>query len=271
MPLYTPRWGAQRAWWRCVPHLFGAHGIPGACGAAGRRRVARRAAAGARLPPRAVRGDQREHGGRPRRTGESPRCTVEVIYPGIDTRGVHAGRRGARAAMPMFAYLGRLKKYKGVHLVIRAFAAMQHRNAVLEIAGAGDYRARLERLAASLDLGARVRFLGRISDDGEAGAAAPRRGRSPSRRRRKGGGSRIWRPRRAPRPWSRRTRRAFANRCATARPGFSCRTVTSKPWRPRCDRLAASTRCSSSRWGCRRDALPKPSRGSGLPTRPSST
>jgi glycosyltransferase involved in cell wall biosynthesis len=51
-----------------------------------------------------------------------------------------------------------------VHLVIRAFAAMEHPTAVLEIAGAGDYQASLEQLATSLDLGARVRFLGRIGD-----------------------------------------------------------------------------------------------------------
>jgi hypothetical protein len=37
-------------------------------------------------------------------------------------------------------------------------------DAVLEIAGAGDYRPNLEALARSLDLGDRVRFLGRISE-----------------------------------------------------------------------------------------------------------
>ena len=65
----------------------------------------------------------------------------------------------------MFAYLGRLKRYKGVHHVIRAFAALRHPDATLEIAGAGDYRPALERLAASLDLGDRVRFLGRIGEE----------------------------------------------------------------------------------------------------------
>src|SRR6185369_9671296 len=63
-----------------------------------------------------------------------------------------------------FAYLGRLKRYKGVHFVIRAFAACGAPDAVLEIAGAGDYRPALEALARSLDLGDRVRFLGRISE-----------------------------------------------------------------------------------------------------------
>jgi glycosyltransferase involved in cell wall biosynthesis len=92
-----------------------------------------------------------------------PRGTVTVIHPGIDTVG-YSPRADDRAAQPVFAYLGRLKRYKGVHLVVRAFAALAHPTAVLEIAGAGDYRPMLERLAASLDLGERVRFLGRVSE-----------------------------------------------------------------------------------------------------------
>src|SRR5205809_2251138 len=47
---------------------------------------------------------------------------------------------------------------------MRSFAAMQNKNATLEIAGAGDYRPAREQLASSLDLGDRVRFLGRISE-----------------------------------------------------------------------------------------------------------
>jgi len=69
-----------------------------------------------------------------------------------------------RSASPSFAYLGRLKKYKGVDLVIRSFAEAAIADATLEIAGAGDYRPQLERLAGSLDLGDRARFLGRISE-----------------------------------------------------------------------------------------------------------
>jgi glycosyltransferase involved in cell wall biosynthesis len=92
-----------------------------------------------------------------------PRDTVEVICPGVDTVGYTPDACG-RASTPVFSYLGRLKRYKGVHLAVQAFAAMRHPTAVLEIAGAGDYRPALERLAASLDLGERVRFLGRISE-----------------------------------------------------------------------------------------------------------
>lgn len=93
-----------------------------------------------------------------------PRGGVQVIYPGIDTTA-YTPAPSCRADAPVFAYLGRLKRYKGVHHVVRAFAAMNHPGATLEIAGAGDYRQALERLAASLDLGQRVRFLGRVREE----------------------------------------------------------------------------------------------------------
>ena len=161
VPLYTPRWGKAPVV-ALVPHLFG--------GTAFQELAAPLAAAvwlAERPLGRAYRGvpfeaismstadDLAERG--------IPRGSVEVIYPGIDTVS-YTPRAGTRAATPVFAYLGRLKKYKGVHHVIRAFAAMDDASAVLEIAGAGDYRPALERLASSLDLGERVRFLGRIDE-----------------------------------------------------------------------------------------------------------
>ena len=60
---------------------------------------------------------------------------------------------------------GRLKKYKRVDIVIRAFAGLQLPEATLEIAGTGDYRARLELLVNSLKLAERVKFLGFITED----------------------------------------------------------------------------------------------------------
>ena len=161
VPLYTPSWGGPPVV-ALVPHLFG--------GTAFQELAAPLAAAvwlAERPLGRAYRGvpfeaisistaeDLAERG--------IPRNTVEVIYPGVDTEG-YTPKEGTRAPEPVFSYLGRLKKYKGVHLVIRAFAAMKHPTATLEIAGAGDYRGKLEALADSLDLGARVRFLGRIDE-----------------------------------------------------------------------------------------------------------
>ncbi len=88
---------------------------------------------------------------------------VRVIFPGIDTARFTPDP-GQRASQPLFTYLGRLKKYKGVDLVVRAFAAADIPEATLEIAGAGEYRPELERLAGNLGLGSRVRFLGRIDE-----------------------------------------------------------------------------------------------------------
>ena len=161
VPLYTPRWGGPPVV-ALVPHLFGSTAFqefsaPLASTVWLAERPLGRAYKG--VPFQAISmstaADLADRG--------IPRDTVEVIYPGIDTV-TYTPHEVERAAAPLFAYLGRLKKYKGVHLVIRAFAAMHHPTATLEIAGAGDYRPALERLAASLDLGARVRFLGRIDE-----------------------------------------------------------------------------------------------------------
>jgi glycosyltransferase involved in cell wall biosynthesis len=161
VPLYTPRWGATRTM-ALVPHLFGSTAFqelaaPLAAAVWFAERPLGRAYRG--VPFEAISestaDDLAERG--------IPRRSVEVIYPGIDTVA-YTPNEAERSQVPTFSYLGRLKKYKGVHLVIRAFAAMGVANAVLEIAGAGDYRGELETLARSLDLGDRVRFLGRISE-----------------------------------------------------------------------------------------------------------
>ena len=162
IPLYTPRWHGIRRVVALVPHLFGgtvfqelAAPLAAAVWLAERplgrvyRNVPFEAISESTADDLARRG--------------IPRGNIQVIYPGIDTVG-YTPEPTCRAARPSFAYLGRLKRYKGVHLVIRAFAAMQNRDATLEIAGAGDYRAKLEALARSLDLGDRVRFLGRITE-----------------------------------------------------------------------------------------------------------
>ena len=63
-----------------------------------------------------------------------------------------------------FVYLGRLVNWKGVDLLIEAFAgvAKQVDNAVLEILGDGSDRAELERQAATLKIANRVTFAGYV-------------------------------------------------------------------------------------------------------------
>lgn len=86
-----------------------------------------------------------------------PRDSVTVIYNGIDP-DVFTPEPGARAPEPLFAYVGRLKKYKGIDIVVRAFAALDHPTARLEIAGTGDYLGDLRELVDSLGIASRVRF-----------------------------------------------------------------------------------------------------------------
>jgi len=161
VPLYSPIWSSHRVA-ALVPHLFGStafQALPAplaACVWLAERplatiyhRVAFEAISESTRDDLVGRGIARDR--------------IEVIYPGIDTVD-HTPELSSRSPRPLFAYLGRLKKYKGVQHVIQAFAAMTNREAVLEIAGAGDYRGELERLVASLDLSSRVRFLGRVSE-----------------------------------------------------------------------------------------------------------
>jgi glycosyltransferase involved in cell wall biosynthesis len=88
---------------------------------------------------------------------------IRVIFPGIDAEH-YTPDPSVRSAVPLFAYLGRLKKYKGVDIVLRAFASCEIPGATLEIAGAGEFEAELRRMASSLGVADRVRFLGRISE-----------------------------------------------------------------------------------------------------------
>jgi glycosyltransferase involved in cell wall biosynthesis len=161
VPLYTPLWGAPRTV-ALVPHLFGLTAF---------QELPVPVAAAVWLAERPL---GRVYGGVPfQAISEStrddlvargvPRGSICVIYPGIDS-GAYTPDPSARSPAPLFAYLGRLKRYKGVHFVIQAFARLAHPTAILEVAGAGDYRPALERLARSLDLHDRVRFLGRIPE-----------------------------------------------------------------------------------------------------------
>jgi glycosyltransferase involved in cell wall biosynthesis len=95
-----------------------------------------------------------------------PAERITVIYPGVDATWYTPDPASPRAAIPTFLYVGRLKRYKGVDTALRAFAAARRTEPALafEIAGQGDDRPRLERLAAALGLGAAVRFRGFVAE-----------------------------------------------------------------------------------------------------------
>lgn len=162
VPLFTTRWGVKRVV-VVVPHLFGSaafHELDPITATAvwlaerpipwlyrGVPFQAISASTGDDLVARGI-----------------PRERIVVIEPGVDATQ-YTPDASVRAAHPTFAYLGRLKRYKGVDTLIRAFAQVERPDAVLEIAGAGDHRPALESLVRSLDLGARVRFLGFVTEE----------------------------------------------------------------------------------------------------------
>jgi len=94
-----------------------------------------------------------------------PRERIEVIYPGVDAAWYCPDAGTPKALRPTFLYLGRLKRYKGVEVALRALAAACRSGAdlALDIAGQGDDRPRLERLAGALGVADRTRFLGFVS------------------------------------------------------------------------------------------------------------
>ena len=76
--------------------------------------------------------------------GVDPRRT-RVIYPGVDTEWLTPDESTPRAEVATFLYVGRLKRYKGVDVALRALRSVRARYpaAVLQVAGEGNDHARL--------------------------------------------------------------------------------------------------------------------------------
>lgn len=112
--------------------------------------------------------------------GREPGATIPNGIPVADYAPAPGARERARAALalppgaPAFVSVGRLMAQKDHALLLRAFASERLRaaGARLLLAGDGELRADLERQAADLGLGDRVRFLGRRGDVAEVLAAA---------------------------------------------------------------------------------------------------
>lgn len=92
---------------------------------------------------------------------------LRVIHPGVDLEYFAPDPLEGRSPEPLFLYLGRLKRYKGVDLVLRALALLRDRgmHARLVVAGRGEQLEPLRRLAGDLDLGERVEFAGFVSEE----------------------------------------------------------------------------------------------------------
>ena len=88
---------------------------------------------------------------------------IGVVPCGIDHE-TYKTSGSARSETPLIAFLGRLRKYKGVQYLIRSFASLVRDvpSCNLVIVGDGPYRGSLEALATRLGLRERVTFTGFI-------------------------------------------------------------------------------------------------------------
>ena len=92
---------------------------------------------------------------------------IVVVHNGIDVDRYAPDPAVPKAVSPTLLFLGRLKKYKRVDLVIEAVARLAERGTDVEllVAGTGDQAEELHELTGLLGVADRVRFLGYVSDD----------------------------------------------------------------------------------------------------------
>jgi glycosyltransferase involved in cell wall biosynthesis len=90
---------------------------------------------------------------------------IAVIHNGIDLNRYQPDTR-RRSPEPNVVYLGRLKKYKSIDLVLHSMKRVLETlpSAKLTVVGDGDDRPRLEALARQMEMDRAVRFTGRVSE-----------------------------------------------------------------------------------------------------------
>lgn len=87
------------------------------------------------------------------------RESIEIVPYGVDA---HLYPPGTPAERPTLLYLGRLKRYKRIELLLAALERVPE--ASLDIAGDGEHRPQVEREIAARGLGDRVRVLGAVDE-----------------------------------------------------------------------------------------------------------
>jgi glycosyltransferase involved in cell wall biosynthesis len=88
-----------------------------------------------------------------------------VIVPNAVNDNIYKPSNEIAPAQPMIGHLGRLKKYKSVDHLLRAYQIVLKEipEVRLKIIGDGDFRPELERLSAELDIADHVEFTGFLS------------------------------------------------------------------------------------------------------------
>ncbi len=164
LPLFTPRWVREPVV-LLVPHLFGsvafreaAWPVAAVVWAAERAMPAAYAGVPVQAISRGTADDLARRGFDPGR--------IEVIPPGVDHRRFRPDSGVGKYEEPTLLYVGRLKRYKGLDVVLGALRRLGEAGtpARLLVAGRGDDRPRLERLARRRGVEARVTFLGYVAE-----------------------------------------------------------------------------------------------------------
>lgn len=95
-----------------------------------------------------------------------PPEAVRVVHNGVHVSARGPAQEGERSSDPLFAFVGRLQRYKRVHMLLRAAAQLSREGCPCRvvIAGTGPTGAALKRLAVALGVTQRVEFAGYISD-----------------------------------------------------------------------------------------------------------
>ncbi len=91
---------------------------------------------------------------------------ITVIPNGIDLEEFTPLPDGSRFDEPTLLFMGRLKKYKGIDLLLRVAARLRDRGVAcrLLVAGKGDYGDELRKLNHRLDLNDSVQFMGQVGE-----------------------------------------------------------------------------------------------------------
>ena len=90
---------------------------------------------------------------------------IEIVHPGVHLSRLDTGKKSTH---PTILYLGRLKAYKSVDVLIRAFQMVikERPEAKLIIAGSGEEEKHLKKLAKELRLHSdKVEFLGKVTEE----------------------------------------------------------------------------------------------------------
>ncbi len=92
---------------------------------------------------------------------------IAVIPNGVDLERLTPDPNGERSELPTLLYLGRLKKYKRIDLIILALAELKDRGVAcrLIVAGKGDHRDALEHQCEELGISDMVVFPGFVSEE----------------------------------------------------------------------------------------------------------